>query len=146
MGTLTDANGQMIGYGYRIAVRSDRYNVFHHGIVSCVHWIEGGWIVQIIHSTKELGVQRASLEDFAQGQPVYVVDRPQNPQHAETIVATAIANLQKPYSLLFQNCEHFCNYCYRLDKKSESVERFLVASLAVGGFVAGAFFLSSQER
>lgn len=146
MGTLIDANGQLIRYGYRIAVRSDRYNVYHHGIVSWIHWIGGIWIVQIIHNTKELGVQRTSLEDYAQGQLIYVVDRPQNPQHAENIVARATANLQKPYSLLFQNCEHFCNYCYRLEKKSESIERFLVASLAVTGVVAGAFLISNQQR
>jgi hypothetical protein len=146
MPTLSDASGQLVTYGCRIVVKSARYNVNHHGIVTYIHWVGGVFFVHIIHNTKEWGVQRTSLEDFAQGLPFYVVAYPQTPQHAENIVATAVANLQKPYSLFFQNCEHFCNYCYRLEKRSESIDRFLVGSLVVGGFVAAAFIASNQRQ
>jgi hypothetical protein len=139
----TDANGEELRHGYRIKVRSLRYNVDHHGIVSGIHRIGDLWFVSVVHNTKEWGVQVTTLEDFAQGQPTFVVDRPHNPQHTEFILATARENLQKPYSLLFQNCEHFCNYCYACQKKSESIEGVFAVG-ALFGVVAFAAYLSGE--
>jgi hypothetical protein len=39
-------------------------------------------------------------------------------------------------------CEHFCNFCYRWETKSESVEKVFVAGLVLAVFRAGAFLLS----
>jgi len=55
------------------------------------------------------------------------------------ILASADANLGKSYSLISQNCEHFCSYCYTWQPKSESVNGFLKFAGVVGVVALVAF-------
>ena len=143
MGAPTDANGELLCIGYRIRVRSTRYGVDHHGIVYWIQRFGDQWCVQIVHNTT--GVKETTLGEFAQGQLIYIVDRPKSPQHTQFILTTAHDNIGKPYFLFSQNCEHFCSFCYRWEKKSESVEKWLVAGLVAGGLVVAASLFSNDR-
>ncbi len=135
----TDANGDLLGHGYWVKVLSRAYSVWHHGIVSRVHQIGERFYVEITHNSKNGGVRVSSLEEFSQGNAIYIHRRPVNPQHSEFILATAQANIDKPYSVFDQNCEHFCHFCYAWKKKSESVEGLMGLGAVIGGVVLLAF-------
>lgn len=132
MGVPSDANGDLLLPGYWIKVVSQTYRVWHHGIVRRVHLIGTVYYVEIVHNVKNDGVTITTLEEFSQGNPIYIHRRPASTQHTEFILATAEANLGKPYWLLGQNCEDFCSYCYTQKKKSEAVEAVLGMGAVLG--------------
>jgi hypothetical protein len=76
--------------------------VWHHGIIRNVIHTADGWYVEVTHNVKNGGVIVSSLEDFSDG-PVFLVGRPSSPEHMALILATAVANLGKSYSLFSQN-------------------------------------------
>ncbi len=67
----------------------------------------------VIHYRKvdEAEVSRTSVESFARGGPVYIV--PQLTAYIpEVVIKRAKSRLgEKDYSLFFNNCEHFANWC-----------------------------------
>lgn len=67
----------------------------------------------IIHYRKvgEAEISRTSAASFARGGPVYVVPQP-TAFIPEVVVKRAKSRLgEKDYSLFFNNCEHFANWC-----------------------------------
>lgn len=141
MGVPCDANGDLLHPGYWIKVVSSTYRVWHHGIVRRVHLIGTVYYVEIIHNVKNDGVTITTLEEFSQGNPISIHRRPSSPQHTEFVLATAEANIGKPYLLFSQNCEHFCWYCYTQQKKSEAVEALVRMGAVLGavGLFAAVF-------
>jgi hypothetical protein len=121
------ANGELILPGQWVKVLTQTWGgVWHHGIVRRVtRTPDGSFYIDIIHNVKDGGVIISSLEDFSNGSIVFFVRRPSSPEHAKVILATADANLEKPYSAFSQNCEHFCWFCYTWEPKSETVQAFV---------------------
>jgi len=138
VGVPTDANGDLLHPGYWVKVVSRTYRVWHHGIVWRVHLIGNVYYVEIVHNVKNHGVTVTTLEEFSQGNPIYIHRRPVSPQHTQLILATAELNIDKPYWVLVQNCEHFCSFCYTQKKKSEAVE----AVFRTGAFLGAVSLLA----
>lgn len=99
--------------------------IWHHGIVRDVVHTDAGWYVEVIHNVKDGGVIISSIEEFSPG-TIFLVRRPSSPIHLEVILQTANANLGKSYSASFQNCEHFCWFCYTWHAKSETASSAMV--------------------
>jgi hypothetical protein len=109
--------------------------VWHHGIIRNFIHTADGWYVEVIHNVKSGGVIVSSLENFSDG-PIFLMGRPSSPEHMTLILATADANLGKPYFLFSQNGEHFCTFCYTWQKKSESINGIMKFTLVLAGAVA----------
>ena len=75
----------------------------HHGIDlgdgTVAHYLEGREIL------------RSSLDDFSQGQPVSVVPHAQCSPQGVTLRRAMGRIGEQNYNLLFNNCEHFANWC-----------------------------------
>jgi hypothetical protein len=136
----TYLTGELILPGQWVKVRVQVLGgMLHHGVVRRV---EGPYI-EVIHNVKNGGVILSSLEEFSEGGLVSLERRPSSPAHARLILATADANLGKPYSAFYQNCEHFCWFCYTLEPKSATVQAFV--TLAAVGVLALAAFTSDSN-
>jgi hypothetical protein len=105
--------------------------IWHHGIVWRVFWCRDRYCVEVIHNVKAGGVIISPLEEFADG-PVQLVGLPSSPEHAQSILAIAGLNRGKSYSAPFQNCEHFCSFCYTGTATSETVQRLTGMAVVVG--------------
>ena len=125
MGVPTYANGNLIlpGHWLKVLVETPVGRLWHHGLVRrIVATGYGDYYIEIIHNVKDGGVIVSSLAEFSNGAYVFFVRQPASPEHSRLILATAEANLGKPYSLFSQNCEHFCWFCYTWEPKSETLE------------------------
>ena len=75
----------------------------HHGIDlgdgTVAHYLEGREIL------------RSSLDDFSQGQPVSVVPHTECSPQGVTLRRAMGRIGEQNYNLLFNNCEHFANWC-----------------------------------
>lgn len=96
----------------------------HHGIYSgdckVIHY--GALVYDIIRKP----VEEVSLETFAGGRPVFVVQHDSLPFEAGAIVERARSRLgESRYRLLSNNCEHFVEWCLYDEARSFQVERAL---------------------
>ncbi|HEY3443623.1 MAG TPA: lecithin retinol acyltransferase family protein [Paludibaculum sp.] len=126
----TYLTGDQIRTGDWVRVMSSRYGVWHHGIVRRLALVPGGIAVEIIHNTKGGGVAAAAWHDFADGNSVFLHRRPESSLHAAHIIERAEANIEKPYALFAQNCEHFASFAFTGEAESESIKT--VGLMAVG--------------
>jgi hypothetical protein len=134
--------GQQIQPGDWVRVFSTRFGVWHHGIVYRLLLMPGRVAVEIIHNTKGGGVAAVDWHQFADGNPVLLNRSPESPAHATTVVARAEANLNKPYYLFAQNCEHFASFAFTGQAESTTVK-------ALGWMAAGVLtvaVLTSDSR
>src|ERR1700684_562278 len=125
MGVPTYANGKLIlpGHWLKALVDTPFGRLWHHGLVRRIVAIgDGDTYIEIVHNVKDGGVTVSSLAEFANGANVFFVRQPASPEHSRLNLATADANLGKPYSVFAQNCEHFCWFCYTWDPKSETLQ------------------------
>jgi hypothetical protein len=76
MGAPSDAKGDLLHPGYWIKVVSSTYRVRHHGIVRRVHLIGTTYYVEIVHNVKKDGVTITTVEDFSDGNPIFIHRRP----------------------------------------------------------------------
>ncbi len=106
----------------------------HHGIDlgdgTIAHYLEGREIL------------RSSIEDFSNGQSLKVINHDQASPKAITI-SRAISRIgEKRYNLLFNNCEHFANWCKTGRHRSSQMEDFLqkgsLGAMAIGQVVPAA--------
>jgi hypothetical protein len=96
----------------------------HHGVYAghgrVVHYLglSGFW---------QCGpVEEVSVSQFANGNPVMIVDHLEPRYSPEEIVRHARSRLgENAYRLLTNNCEHFCNWCVSGVSRSAQVERRL---------------------
>ena len=72
-------------------------------------------------------IERTSLETFARGNPVYVVEERGGFSYIpDAVVERAESRLgEHKYNLLFNNCEHFANWCTTGNNQSEQVSNFV---------------------
>jgi Lecithin retinol acyltransferase len=122
----TYLNGELIlpGQWVKVWVKA-MGGIWHHGIVRRIVRDGDGFDIDIVHNVKNGGVIVSSLEGFSEGGSVFLEGRPSSQEHTRLILATAVANLRKPYSTFSQNCEHFCWFCYTWEPKSETVQAFV---------------------
>ncbi|ABM76822.1 lecithin retinol acyltransferase family protein [Prochlorococcus marinus] len=112
-----------------------RHGLFlHHGIDlgdgSVAHYLEGRSIL------------RSSLEDFSRGATVNVVNHTQASPSGVTLRRAMSRIGEQRYNLLFNNCEHFANWCKTGRHRSSQVEDWMQTSslgaLALGQIIPAA--------
>jgi hypothetical protein len=96
----------------------------HHGIYAgeckVIHY--GALVYDIIRKP----VEEVSLETFAGGRPVFIVQHEALPFEPSIIVERARSRLgERHYRLLSNNCEHFVEWCLYDVPRSFQVERAL---------------------
>ena len=92
----------------------------HHGINlgdgTVAHYLEGKAII------------RSSLEEFSNGTKITIVQH-QNTLSPEVTLKRAMSRLgESQYSLLFNNCEHFANWCKTGKNKSEQIDNAIITA------------------
>ena len=106
----------------------------HHGIDlgdgTVAHYLEGREIL------------RSPRDEFSQGQPLSVIDHP-NASPTGTTLRRAMSRIgEQNYNLLFNNCEHFANWCKTGRHRSGQVEDWLhtgsLGALAFGQLMPAA--------
>ncbi len=89
----------------------------HHGIDlgdgTVAHYLEGREII------------RSSLKDFSQGQKPTIVFHPHCSPKGITLRRAMNRIGEQRYNLLFNNCEHFANWCKTGRHRSEQMESWL---------------------
>lgn len=112
--------------GMHIAAHRPLYT--HHGI-----YVGNG---QVISYLLETGVTKYSLEEFAEGDRVTIIEHSAEQSFPpEQIVARAEGRRgENNYSLPFNNCEHFANWCVTGNAYSDQVRE--IALTAVLGAAA----------
>ena len=106
----------------------------HHGIDlgdgSVAHYLEGREIL------------RSPLEEFSRGQDVSVVNHDQASPAGVTLRRAMSRIGEQNYNLLFNNCEHFANWCKTGRHRSSQVEDWLhtgsLGALALGQLMPAA--------
>lgn len=100
----------------------------HHGIDlgngSVAHYLEGRLIL------------RSSLEDFSDGKTVNVVTHQQASPSGVTLRRAMSRIGEQRYNLLFNNCEHFANWCKTGQHRSTQVEDYMHSS-SLGALALG---------
>ncbi len=106
-----------------------QHGLFHHhgidlGDGTIAHYLEGREIL------------RSSLAEFCRGQEVSIVSH-QNSSSKRITLQRAMSRIgEKSYNLLFNNCEHFANWCKTGRHRSHQLEKFLnkssLGALAIG--------------
>ena len=106
----------------------------HHGIDlgdgTVAHYLEGREIL------------RSPLEEFSQGQPLRVINYVEASPQGVTL-RRAMGRLgEQDYNLLFNNCEHFANWCKTGRHRSGQIEDWLhtgsLGALALGQLMPAA--------
>lgn len=119
--------------GHHLKVACGLYT--HHGIYignnRVVHYAgKGAGLFDVGNSC----VQNTSLESFADGRPVMIMLEPDAVFSRDDIVERALARVgEDDYSLLFNNCEHFVNWCIHGESKSYQARRAGATAGVVGG-------------
>lgn len=100
---------------------SRRLGYDHHGI-----YIGDGCVVHYSgsHSLMHKGaIEITSLEHFAADNPLYVANSSQRKFSRDDIRERALSRLgEDKYHLIFNNCEHFSNWCVSGEHQSEQVQ------------------------
>ncbi len=103
----------------------------HHGIYvgdgKVVHY--GALVYDIIRRP----VEEVSLERFAEGRPVFVVEHPGTTFKGQAVICRARSRLgEDRYRLLTNNCEHFVEWCLYGVARSFQVNSALAFPRAIG--------------
>jgi hypothetical protein len=118
-------------------IRSHNGTVWHHGIVTgfARDFATNTPVALVAHNRPIIGVAETSLQEFATNH-IEIYRQPVSDEHAQAVVAFARANLNKPYALFNQNCEHFASFCFTLGKAESEQVQAVVAVVAVAGVAA----------
>jgi hypothetical protein len=108
----------------------------HKGFVHSVEFRDGAWIVWIIDNSQGRGsVGYQTLEQFANGKPVWIERPARSWFEANAIIARAEAHLQRPYDLLLFNCEHLVTAALGLEAESGQLQALGAVCLGIAGLV-----------
>jgi len=103
-------------------VVTPRRGYLHHGI-----YVGDGKVVHyagLAHGLRGGSVEEVPIERFARGRPVWM--RSGAVFDEQEVVCRARSRLgEQRYSLLSNNCEHFCEWCLRGEPRSFQVEAWL---------------------
>ncbi len=109
---------------------SPRTGYSHHGLYlgnQCVIHYAG-----ISDKLTDGSIMPTSLESFCQGSGYSVVDHPDRAFDREASILRAYSRMgEQQYSLLFNNCEHFVNWCIDGANHSPQAEN-LATGLQIG--------------
>lgn len=128
----------------------DRVFYKHYGVYignnSVVHF-SGGDDGEL--SASKACILKTSLEKFSKGEKVQIENR-KNQQYKsfsqkETVMraVNAIGSEKGKYSLIWNNCEHFANWCKYGEKRSVQVEK-VAKNLAIISVLSFGLIFSSQ--
>jgi hypothetical protein len=96
----------------------------HHGI-----YVGRGAVVQyggLAWGLRRAPVQEVSLTAFTQGYPVWVRSEGSRRFDGDVVVRRARSRVgEDRYSVLKNNCEHFCEWCVRGEPRSDQVNEWL---------------------
>lgn len=112
--------------GDHIRVKSKQ--LYNHGIyIGNDEVIQFGGPFDMFTNPKDIVVEKVNIEDFLKGGflEVRVLDRKERKQkrNVDEIIETALSKLgEGGYDILYNNCEHFVNYCIFGVKKSTQVD------------------------
>ena len=102
----------------------------HHGI-----YVGAGKVVHygaLVRQFRRAPVEEVSLAFFAQGRPLYLKAHTAPRFNCREVIKRARSRLgENRYSLLHNNCEHFCEWCVHDVSRSLQVERVLKFPLAI---------------
>ena len=112
-------------------IKADYGMYYHHGI-----YVGDG---EVIAYSKEdnKSVVLTSLDEFAQGHPIIKVKHDDAKYSRDEVVYRAYSRLgEDQYNLIFNNCEHFANWCVTGNAKSDQVRETVIdaAALATVGY------------
>lgn len=94
---------------------TERFGYTHHGI-----YVGNDTVV---HYLNEEGITTASLEEFSLGHNVWVRSHCNARYSGEECAERAWSRVgEDNYNLVFNNCEHFANWCATGEARSEQVE------------------------
>lgn len=123
----------------------------HHGI-----YVGGGNVIHygaLVYDIIRRPVEEVTLEQFAGGRPVFVVQHDALPFEPKEVIERARSRLgENKYRLLRNNCEHFVEWCLYDVHRSFQVERALEFPRFMGEriqsgiarFLARLFFFGRQ--
>ncbi len=116
-------------YGLHLGLHlaAARIGYRHHGI-----YIGNG---EVISYLRDPGITRYSVEEFSEGQQVYVIDHKGERCFKDNeIVERAISKIgESDYKLLTHNCEHFANWCVTGKEYSKQVQKATVIAAGLTG-------------
>ncbi|MDR2198164.1 MAG: lecithin retinol acyltransferase family protein [Deltaproteobacteria bacterium] len=88
---------------------------WHHGI-----YVGDAKVINYLE--KGVGVQKTSYDVFTKGDVTERVPHPDAKFTPDEVVKRAKSRLgEDKYSLIFNNCEHFCNWCVEDEERSDQV-------------------------
>lgn len=100
-------------------VIAPRLGYTHHGL-----YLGDGNVLEYLLQD---GVGIVSLEDFAQGNEIYIREHPNAPYRGFQAVSRGMMRLgEKHYNLLTRNCEHFVNWCIEGVETSRQVDNLIL--------------------
>ena len=96
----------------------------HHGVyVGCGEVVQYGGLAR---GLRRAPVEEVSLTEFAQGYPIWVRSEGSRSFDSEAVVQRARSRVgEDRYSILKNNCEHFCEWCVRGEPRSQQINEWL---------------------
>jgi hypothetical protein len=85
----------------------------------------------VLHSRPPV-VVLTSLDEFALGRVVEVVDVPCTLEHQRAILGRAYSQIGHPYDPLLANCEHFATWAFYGVPESPQLKGYVVGACVVG--------------
>lgn len=114
---------ELINFPVGAHLISPRRFFIHHGI-----YLGGGRIAHYggyRDSIKPGSIEVTDLERFADSRPVWILQEPSS-YSSEEVVSRAHSRIGEcHYSIFFNNCEHFCNWCTRGKSYSEQINALI---------------------
>lgn len=108
----------------------------HHGL-----YAGDGRVIHygaLLHDIIRKPVEEVSLEQFAAGRPLFVVEHGESCFEADEAIARARSRLgEKRYRLFTNNCEHFVEWCLHGVARSFQAETALAYPTILGEWIRG---------
>ena len=124
---------------------SPRLGYTHHGI-----YVGHGKVVQyggLVWGLRRGPVEEVSLEEFANGRPLWIRCAREPRFDADEVVRRARSRVgEDRYDLLTNNCEHFCEWCLRAEQRSYQVDEWLARSNRALQIAWGLFGIFAHMR
>jgi len=117
-------------FGDHIKVKLDSF--YHHGIFvsdnEVIHFCSEGKFSIL---SKNLEIQSTSIEVFAQGNKIQIVEYTDRYNSEKTVQLARKSIGNKDYDLSYNNCEHFVTRCISGNKQSKTIEKLFLSVLEV---------------
>lgn len=126
-----------MNFSYGDHLATSRLGYTHHGI-----YVGNDMVVEQCME----GIQLVSLSDFAEGNDVYVIEHNNRKYDPEETVNRAMSKIgDDNYNLVFNNCEHFANWCIEGEKESKQVQNVVCISTIATAASAARHFANASK-